>query len=89
MKLKVFIFCLLVLSWFLPSLVLAAEKSTIVYLSIAPRDLLEEAIEMIDEENFIEPVIKPVILDKTNINGTEVITTVSGSVQTGIVLSIF
>ena len=86
---RVFIFCLLVFSWFLPAVLLAAEKSTVLDLTIQPRDLLAEAMEMVRNEEFIELSTEPIILDKIKINGVEVVSTVSGSQETGFILSVF
>lgn len=86
---KVFIFCLLIFSWFLPAVLFAAEKSTVLDLVIQPRDLLAEAMTMVKNEEFIELAAEPIILDKTNINGIEVVSTVSGDWQTAVVISIF
>ncbi len=86
---KVFILCLVIFFWLLPGVLLAAEKSTVLYLTIQPRDLLAEAIETVKNEEFIELLTEPIILDKININGVEVISTLSGSQETGFTLSIF
>ncbi len=86
---KVFIFCLLVFSWLLPTVSFAAEKSTVLDLTIQPRDLLAEAIEMVRNEEFMEVSTEPIIFDKININGVEVVSTLSGSHKTGFTLSIF
>ena len=78
---RVFIFCLLATSiWFLP---------TVLDLTIQPRDLLAEAMETVKNEEFIELSTEPIILDKIDINGVEVVSTVSGSQETGFILSIF
>lgn len=86
---KVFIFCLLVFSWLAPAVLFAAEKSTVLDLTIQPRDLLAEALARAENGEFMELVIEPIILDKTDINGVEVISTVSGSQRAGFTLSIF
>lgn len=87
---RVFIFCFLVFSLALmPTLLLAAQKSIVLDLTIQPRDLLAEAMEMVKNEEFIELSTEPVILDKVNIDGIEVVSTVSGSQETGFILSVF
>jgi len=87
---RVFIFCLLATSiWFLPTVLFAAEKTTVLDLTIQPRDLLAEAMETVKNEEFIELSTEPIILDKIDINGVEVVSTVSGSQETGFILSIF
>lgn len=87
---KVFILCLVIFSGLGPAVLSAAEKSTVLDLEIQPRDLLAEAIVIVRNEKFIGLLLpEPIILDKININGVEVISTVSGGQKTGFTLSIF
>lgn len=94
---RVFIFCLLLISiWLIPTVLFAAAKSVVLDLTISPpsdwpfeQSLWNQILEIIREGEFIEPINEPIVISKINIDGVEVISTISGSLETNIILSVF
>ena len=94
---KLFIFCLLfTLFLFLPLVLLASEKAVVLELIVAGpsaednilQNSLNQISQMIKAGEFVQPVSQPWVVNEVMVAEFSVVSTVSGSLEAGITLTI-